>query len=60
MTKSEVKKALDNAMIQYNQRVTNYIAECDEPVRSDLRVIAALTMDCFSDFQKVIIHLANE
>lgn len=60
MTKSEVKKALDNALKAYNDNVNEYIKHCDEPIKSDLREIAAKTMDCFSDFEKVIIHLANE
>ena len=60
MTKSEVKAALDKALDEYNKEMEGYIISCDEPLKNDYRKIVATTMDCFADFEKVIMKLAKE
>lgn len=60
MTKSEVKAALDKAMQEYNTEMESYIISCGESEKCDYRKIAATTMDCFAEFEKVIIKLAED
>lgn len=59
MTKSEVKSALDKAIQEYNSEMEGYIIHCDETEKVNLRKLVATTMDCFADFEKVIIELAD-
>lgn len=59
MTKSEVEAALNEAIKSYNEELNGYLIHCDEPERLDLLKIAATTMDCFADFKKVIVELAD-
>lgn len=59
MTKSEVKAALNDAIMGYNEDMEEYIKFCDEPVKDDYRKIVASTMQCFAEFREVIMKLAD-
>lgn len=59
MTKSEAKAVLETAIREYNEEMEGYIINCDESEKANLRKLVATTMDCFSDFEKVIISLAD-
>lgn len=59
MTKSEVKAALNEAIIAYNKEMEEYIVQCDEQVRNDYRQIVSSTMGCFEAFRDIIAELAD-
>ncbi len=47
-------------MQEYNTEMESYIISCGESEKCDYRKIAATTMDCFAEFEKVIIKLAED
>jgi len=60
LTKSSVEAALNEAVKTYNDRINAYIiSSCDESLKEDYRQLSAATMECFADFEEVIIKLAD-
>lgn len=59
MTKAEVNSILTEAIKEYNIETENYVEHCSEEEKANIRKVVSLTMDCFSDFQKVIAQLAE-
>lgn len=59
MTKSEVKKALDNALIEYNNDMEEYALNCSESEKELIRKLTSSTMECLAEFSEVIEKLAD-
>lgn len=62
MDKYHVKKALNDAVALYNERVEEYIrtAVDSEELKTDYRELGKITMDTFNQFKEIIVALTDD
>lgn len=60
MTKNEIKTALKNAEILFNERINEQCRHIDDDkLKVELEQFASAVLDCFGDFEKIITELGN-